>query len=366
MMTLDTFPRTALDPARTTGLILCGMGGPDRPEAVRPFLRNLFRDPLIFPAPRLVAGIAGRLIAWKRAPEVRRRYAMISEHSSTPQLPTTRKQAAYLAEKISATGRKTLPGAAMRYWNPFPGQTVAELMGAGARQFLIVPTYPQYSGATNGSTIRFVMDSLEKIVPDAPVHVVADWHLLPGFIEALARPVIAQLTRWADEGVASGECAILYTAHSLPESFIRQGDPYLERTRATVRAAHDLMLKVLEAAENSAWLAGVTGGTEPRLCFQSKIGPIAWIGPRINEEVPRLAKSGIRRLLVQPVSFTCEHIETLLELDIELKAQALDLGIGDFQRGAALNLNEIWLDSLADHLIDEAFSTEVGRIGPEV
>ena len=365
MMAIDTFPRSALDPARTTGLILCGMGGPDRPEAVQPFLRNLFADPLIFPAPRLIAGIAGRLIAWKRAPEARRRYALISEDSATPQLPTTRKQAKYLAEKISETGRGTLPGVAMRYWHPFPGETVAELMGAGARQFLLVPTYPQYSGATNGSTILFVMAALEKIVPDAAVYVVTDWHLLPGFIEALARPVVAQLTRRVDEGVDPGECALLYVAHSLPESFIRKGDPYLEKTQATVNAVHELVVKALGAAENAAWLDRVAGGPKPRLCFQSKVGPIAWLGPHIDEEVIRLANSGTRHLLVQPVSFTCEHIEPLLDIDIELKAQALNLGIEDFQRGAALNLNEIWLDSLADHLIDEAFSVEVGRIGPE-
>jgi ferrochelatase len=366
MIAIDTFPRAALDPARTTGLIMCGMGGPDRPESVQPFLRNLFRDPNIFPLPRLVAGIVGRFIAWKRAPEVRQRYAMISEDSSTPQLPTTRKQAAYLAERISESGRGTLPGVAMRYWNPFPDETVAELMGTGARQFLIVPAYPQYSGATNGSTIRFVMDALGKIAPDAPVHVVSDWHLLPGFIEALARPVIAQLTRWADDQVDPGECALLYVAHSLPESFIRKGDPYLERTQATVNAVHERVMKVLGAAENASWLERVNGGAEPGLCFQSKVGPIKWLGPQIEDEVPRLARAGTRRLLVQPVSFTCEHIETLLELDIELKTQAIDLGIEDFHRGSALNLNEIWLDSLADHLKDEAFSAEVGRIGPEV
>ncbi|MCK9995789.1 MAG: ferrochelatase [Candidatus Krumholzibacteria bacterium] len=366
MMTIDTFPRAALDPARTTGLIMCGMGGPDGPEAVQPFLRNLFRDPNIFPAPRLVAGIAGRFIAWKRAPKVRERYAMISEDSSTPQLPTTRKQAVYLAEKISETGRGTLPGVAMRYWDPFPDQTVAELMKAGARQFLIVPTFPQYSGATNGSTIRFVLDALGKIAPNAPVHVVPDWHLLPGFIEAVARPVITQLTCWADDRIDPGECALLYVAHSLPESFIRKGDPYLDRTRATVNAVHQLVTKILGAAENGAWLNRVNGGAKPELCFQSKVGPVKWLGPQIENEVSRLARAGARRLLVQPVSFTCEHIETLLELDIELKARAIDLGVEDFHRGPALNLNGIWLDSLADHMMDEAFSTEVGRIGPEV
>jgi len=360
MMAIETFPQAALDPFRTTGLILCGMGGPDRPEAVQPFLRNLFADPLIFPVPRLFAGIAGRLIAWKRAPAVRQRYAMISEDSSTPQLPTTRKQASYLAEKISDTGRGTLPGVAMRYWNPFPNEAVAELMGAGARQFLIVPTYPQYSGATNGSIIRYVMDALEKIVPEAPIHVVADWHLVSGFVEALARPVIAQLTRWADDKLDPRQCALQYVAHSLPESFIRKGDPYLERTQATVSAVHVLVKKALDPVENGSWLKGVDGGREPHLSFQSKVGPTAWVGPQIGEQVTRLAREGTRRLMVQPVSFTCEHIETLLELDIELKTLALELGMVEFQRGAALNLNETWLDSLASHLIDEAFPVEVG------
>jgi ferrochelatase len=366
MTVIDTFPQAALVPSRITGLILCGMGGPDRPEAVQPFLRNLFADPLIFPVPRPFSWIAGRIIAWKRAPEVRERYAMISEDSSTPQLPTTRKQAAYLAERISSGGRNTLPGVAMRYWDPFPLEAVAELMGSGAVQFLVVPTYPQYSRATGGSTIRFVLDALDKIVPEAPVHVVADWHLLPGFIDALARPVISRLTRWANEKRDPRRCAVQYVAHSLPESFIRKGDPYLERTRETVNAVHDLVSKVLVAAENGPWLEAVDGGIEPRLSFQSKVGPIAWLGPQIDEEVPRLAREGIENLLVQPVSFTCDHIETLLELDIELKAQALDLGIEDFHRGAALNLNENWLDSLADHLVAQAFSTEVGRIGPDV
>ncbi len=364
MTAIETFPQAKLDPSRTTGLILCGMGGPDRPEAVQPFLRNLFADPLIFPVPRLFAGIAGRLIAWKRAPVVRKRYAMISADSSTPQLPTTKRQAAYLAGRISESGRGALPGVAMRYWDPYPEATVAELMSAGANQFLVVPTYPQYSGATNGSTIRFVLDTLEKNAPDARVNVVADWHLLPGFIEALAWPVITQLSQWAAAEVDPGECALLYVAHSLPESFIRKGDPYLDRTRATVNAVHQKVKKVLEAAGKGPWLDKISGGIQPGLCFQSKVGPIAWLGPQISEEVPFIAENGVRRLMVQPVSFTCEQIETLLELDIQLKDQALEVGIEEFHRGAALNLNEVWLDSLADHLIDTAFSPEVGKLGP--
>jgi ferrochelatase len=189
--------------------------------------------------------------------------------------------------------------------------------------------------------------------------VVADWHLVPGFLAALAGPVSERLTRWAEEGAPPEECALQYVAHSLPESFIQKGDPYLDRTRATVQAVHTLVRNTLDERGHSGWLDQVAGGDQPSLSFQSKVGPIAWLGPQIDEEVPRLARSGIRRLFVQPVSFTCEHIETLLELDVELKEQATSLGIVEFGRGAALNLNETWLDSLADHLIAAAFGPEV-------
>jgi ferrochelatase len=362
---METFPREKLDPKRTTGLILCGMGGPDGPDAVQPFLRNLFQDPLIFPVPRLVAGLAGRLIAWRRAPEVRERYAMVSEDSATPQLPTTIRQAELLAARMNEAGRPTVAGVAMRYWDPFPDQTVAELMGEGARQFLIVPTYPQYSGATNGSTIDYVLDSLARITPGATVNVVADWNLLPGFIESLARPASERISAWADDGLDPERCSLVYVAHSLPMSFIKKGDPYLLRTQETIKAVHDKVTARMAALGRSEWFdALLAGGREPCLTFQSKVGPIAWLGPQIDQEVPRLGAEGCRHLMVQPVSFTCEHIETLLELDIELKEEAAAAGIADFNRGAALNLDPVWLDSLAEELLENSFAPEVDSFVP--
>jgi len=186
------------------------------------------------------------------------------------------------------------------------------------------------------------------------VHVLADWYLLPGYVDALAQPVIQQLSGWAENGVDARECVLLYVAHSLPESFIRRGDPYLDRTRASVSAVHRQASRALEKTYPS-WLTNLTGGAEPSLVFQSKVGPIRWIGPQISEEVPRLAAAGGRRLMVQPVSFTCEHIETMLELDIELKEQARNDGVIEFRRGSTLNLNTTWLDSLANHLVAVAF-----------
>ncbi len=360
---LDRYDRQRLDPGLTTGLILCGMGGPDGPHAVEPFLRNLFADPEILPMPRLVARFVGRRIASRRAPKVARDYARITRDSVTPQLAITRRQATRLATALSAGGRPTLPGIAMRYWDPYPEQTAAELMGSGAQQFLLVPMYPQFSWATNGSTLDFVLAGLQRVAPEAPVHVVPDWHLLPGYIEALARPVIRNLSIWARADVDPRQAGLFYVAHSLPESFVKKGDPYLARTRETVHAVHEVVSRVLQAAEFGPWLdVLLAGGREPKLVFQSKVGPVKWVGPEIAEETPRLAREGLRSLFVQPVSFTCEHIETLLELGIDLKDTAHAAGIVDFRRGPALNLNRVWLDDLATHLVQDAFLPEVGRL----
>ena len=360
---LDKYPRHRLDPARTTGLILCGMGGPDGPDAVEPFLRNLFADPEIFPLPRIIAGFVGRRIAKKRAPMVRKNYAAISKDSVTPQLGITRRQADYLADSLTVGGRQTLPGIAMRYWHPYPDQTAAELMGEGAEQFLVVPAYPQFSWATNGSTLDFVLEGLQRVAPEAPVHVITDWHLLPGYIDALARPVIRNLTAWAREDRDPRQTGLFYVAHSMPEKFIQKGDPYLDRTRETVAAVHEVVTRVMRAAEFGPWLdVLMAGGKEPKLVFQSKVGPIKWLGPEVAEETPRLIGEGLRSLFVQPVSFTCEHVETMLELGVELKKTAEKAGLADFKRGPALNLNRTWLDSLAVLLTEQAFSPEVGRI----
>ncbi len=350
------YQATRLDPARRTGLILTGMGGPDGPDAVEPFLRNLFRDPQIFPVPPALAPVIGWAIARKRSPEVRKRYAMVSPDSVTPQLGTTRRQGELLAQRLRDGGYEVAPDIAMRYWRPFPDETVARLMRGGAEQYIVVPMYPQFSAATNGSTLDFVLDSLKRITPTSPVHVVADWHLLPGFIDALAAPAAAHLLEWAKAGEDPKASALLYVAHSLPYSFIQRGDCYEERTLATVAAVHAKVTAALDAAGYREWRRGLmAGGDTPSVTFQSRVGPVRWLEPNVEAETKRIAGAGCRRLFVQPVSFTCEHIETLLELDVELRETAEKAGLHGFARGAALNEDAGWLDSLAAHLAAAAF-----------
>lgn len=348
-----------LDPERTTGLVLCGMGGPDGPDDVRPFLQNLFSDPRIIPVPRFIAPLLARLIARRRAPAVRERYASIGHGGGSPQLDWTRRQAAALVDAANGAGRRWVGRPAMRYWHPYPDASIRELLDEGAEQFLVVPTYPQFSDATNGSTLSFVGDALARLAPDAAVHVVTDWHLLPGFVTALADATTPTLAAWADADHDPADCGLLYVAHSLPEKFVAAGDPYLSQTRATVAAVHAETRRRL--ADRADWLDRMPGGVDPLLAFQSRVGPIKWLGPDVPDETSRLAQSGCRHLHVQPVSFTCEHIETLHELDIELRGIAETGGVTEFSRGSALNLNETWLASLASHLIATAYG-EVAHV----
>jgi len=354
-----TFPSAPLDPGRRTGLILCGMGGPDGPEAVEPFLRNLFSDPMIFPLPRPVSGLLGRLIARIRTPGVRKRYLAINPEGRTPQLDTTLAQSRALAERLTAAGLPTEPGMAMRYWRPWPDDTIREQQAAGCEQFLLLPTYPQYSCATNGATLGFVTEALERVAPGRPVHAIVDWPLQEGFVDALAAPVAATVGAWATAGHDPAECAVLYVAHSLPMKYVDGGDPYDRRTDLTVTEVHARASRTVAGAGHAAFLERIDGGPVPRLAYQSRVGPIKWLGPEITLEVERLAAAGIRRLHVQPVSFTCEHIETLMELDVELRDDAAKSGITDFRRGAALNLDPGWLDSMARDLAAAAFMPEV-------
>jgi protoporphyrin/coproporphyrin ferrochelatase len=352
---LRDFPQALLDPSLKTGLILCGMGGPDGPESVEPFLRNLFRDPAIMPMPRFISQPLGWFIARRRSPSAIQRYLQVSPDGVSPQIETTGRQATLLADRLCATGLATTGTIAMRYWRPWPETAINHLLQKGAQQFLVVPTYPQYAAATTGSTLDFVIDKLSEIAPDKSVHVLPHWHLLPGYVQASADQATGLIEGLKAEGAAPEKTALLYVAHSLPESHIKKGDPYLDQTKASVAAIHRAVMATINQSVSGDYVNQTMTGSTAHLAFQSKVGPVSWIGPNITSEVTRLGALGCRHLVVQPVSFTCEHVETIVELDDELKALATQSGITDFRRGSALNTNSGWLDSLAGELGHRAF-----------
>ena len=347
------FRQDKLDPARRTGLVLCGMGGPDGPDAVEPFLRNLFSDKQIIPAPRPFRDLIGRLIARARTPKVRARYAEIDPGGGSPQLDWTRKQAAYLAGALDRTGRPAAPLVAMRYWHPFPDEMLDAAVEAGAEQFLVVPAYPQYAEVTSGNILMRVQEAIARRRPDASVHVLPDWHRLPGFLATLADHAAGVIDDWRAAKADPSACAMIFVAHSLPMREIRRGDPYPAQTAASLQGVHDLLADRYDA---DPWWREMPGGGRPLLAYQSRVGPVEWLGPNIVDEVRRLAAAGCRNLLVAPLSFTCEHIETLHELDIELRETAEEAGVTDYRRAEALNMDATWLDSLAGHLDASAFS----------
>lgn len=353
------YPFERLDAGKRTGLVFCGMGGPDSQQAVRPFLRNLFSDPAILPVPRLLSPLVGQLMSIRRAPSARKRYLQVSADGVTPQLATTLAQAEAVAQMLSEKGAPCMGSMAMRYWHPYPAETLKELVKRGAEQFLLVPTYPQYSCATTGSTLKFVLDAMPVAAAGKPVHVLSEWPLLPGFLDVLSHASTEALKGFARRGLPPEACALLYVAHSLPQKMVDQGDPYLEQTLSTVQAVQQKVQTTLTAAGHGQWTQRAAGTSRPLLTFQSRVGPIKWLGPEVTETVRQLAAGGCRHLHVQPVSFTCEHVETLLELDVELKSDAMAAGIQTFSRGSALNLQSSWLQSLTEELLRRSFKPEV-------
>jgi protoporphyrin/coproporphyrin ferrochelatase len=342
-----------LDPARPTGLLLAGMGGPDGAAAVEPFLRNLFADPAMIPLPSCLARPLGAFVSRRRSATVRERYREMGLGGASPQLEWTLRQGRALEERLRVRGLELSCAPAMRYWHPYAAESVHELLEEGVEQFLILPTYPQYAMPTTGSSLLDACAALTAAAPEAPISLLPDWHLLPGYLDALAEHAAAQLVDWAEEDLDPARCALLYTAHSLPERVLRQGDPYERQVRATVRAAHARLHERM--SQYGDWLDALPGGDPGRLVFQSKVGPMRWLGPELGNSARELVAQGCRHLLVQPVSFCCEHIETLHELDIELAIDLKTRGLEEFRRGSALNLNAAWLDSLANRLFEGCF-----------
>lgn len=308
------------------GVVLFQLGGPDSPEAVEPFLYNLFRDPEIidFPLARLARRPLARLIAARRAARVAEHYAAIGGRSPLPEL--TRLQAAALETEL----RRDLDARvviAMRYWRPFTSEAVAELERFAPDQIVLLPLYPQYSKTTTGSSLK---EWARCFSPDGrrpPVHVIREYHDDPGYIEALAAAVDAALAGFPETAGVD----VVFSAHSVPLEVIAAGDPYQRQVERTVE------------------LVWARGGWPARrhLAWQSKVGPSKWLRPTLREALERLGRAGSRNVLVVPVSFVSDHIETLYEIGIEHRALARRLGIADFRMMPGLNDSPRFVAALA-------------------
>lgn len=305
------------------------MGGPDSLEAVRPFLLNLFSDrEIIKIGPAWLQPLIARMIVRRRTPAVMEKYREIG--GSSPIQKLTRAQADALSAQLGIPCH-----VGMRYWHPFTAETLARLRKTGVRKLVALSLYPHYSRATSGSSFNDLTRCLADLDSDLEVVRVPHFYDHPLYIDALAEKVEAGLASFPDRTGAQ----LLFSAHSLPQSFIDEGDPYLEQIQATVRL-------VMERFE----------GVQHRLAFQSRAGPVKWLDPSTDDTLKELAASGCRSLLVVPLSFVSDHIETLHEIDIEYAAEAHKLGISDFRRTESLNSSPAFISCLTE-LVRQALET---------
>ncbi|MBU4434273.1 MAG: ferrochelatase [Alphaproteobacteria bacterium] len=312
-----------MNPRRKIAVVLFNLGGPDGPDAVRPFLFNLFRDEAIIGAPAIIRYPIAALISTTREKSAKANYAIMG--GGSPLLPETEKQAAALEADLA----KALPDAdtkcfiAMRYWKPLTEQTAKAVKAWAPDEIVLLPLYPHFSTTTTGSSLKAWNKAYRG---GGRTHTVCCYPTDDALIETHA-----QLIREAYEKAGSPKPArLLFSAHGLPEKVILAGDPYQKQIEATAAAV----------------AARLGDGWDWKVSYQSRVGPLKWIGPSTDDEIRAASQQGLA-LIVTPIAFVSEHIETLVELDHEYRELAVENGCPAYIRVAALGVTPSFIDGLA-------------------
>ena len=311
---------------KKVGVVLFQLGGPDSPSAVEPFLYNLFCDPDIidFFGAWFARRPLARYIARNRAGVVREHYDAIGGHSPIRLLTERQARAleAALAPQIDA---KCF--IAMRYWNPLTAAAVAEVNAWNARELVLLPLYPQYSFATTSSSLKEWKRLYHPNGNTPRSHTVEKFFDHPLYIQSVAEKISLTLTHFDNPDRAH----IVFSAHGLPLSLIERGDPYAKQVEETVRLV----------MQRGGWKNPHT------LSYQSKVGRRKWLSPSLVETIDRLARAGEKNLLIVPIAFVTEHIETLHEINIEAREQAHKLGVAQFEMMPAVGDSPTFIAALA-------------------
>ena len=305
-------------------VVLFQLGGPDSQAAVEPFLYNLFCDPDIinFPGSFLARKPLAKLISTTRSKTVRQHYAEIGGGSPIRRLTERQARALDAALRVHISARVTV---AMRYWHPDTEEAVAALESMPFDELVLLPLYPHYSFATTGSSLK---EWNRQYNAKVPVHVIDHFFDHPDYIAGIVERINGILNQLPNPE----EVHLVFSAHGLPMALVGKGDPYPQHIEATVRLVREL----------GAW------GNPHVLCFQSKVGPQKWLQPSLTGTIEKMARDGIKRMLVIPISFLTEHIETLHEINIEAREHAESLGVTDYHMMPALNDSPLLIRALAD------------------
>ena len=303
-------------------VVLFNLGGPDSPAAVRPFLFNLFNDAAIITLAQPLRAMIAGLIAWRRAPTARAIYDRIG--GASPILANTEQQAGALEQALGSDHRVFV---AMRYWRPDTLAAATAVKAWGPDEIVLLPLYPQYSTTTTGSSLAAWRRAAKAVGLAAPSTAPCCYPDDAGFIATMAEGIGAALAQWP----AGTTPRVLLSAHGLPEKIVAAGDPYrwqVERTAAALRAA--LGRPDLDTV----------------VCYQSRVGPLAWIGPATDAEIRRAGREGVG-LIVVPIAFVSEHSETLVELDIDYRHLARSAGVPRYIRVATVGSAPSFIAGLA-------------------
>jgi ferrochelatase len=315
-------------------IVLFNLGGPDGPAAVRPFLANLFRDPAIIGLPAVVRHPLAAWIAKRREKAAQANYDLMG--GASPLLPETEAQAQALEARLKTLAPQDEVRAfiAMRYWKPFAAETAKAVAAFAPDEIVLLPLYPQYSTTTTGSSLK---DWEAAYTGPGRARAVCCYPTADGMVEA---HVLAIRRVWAQAGSPS-KLRLLFSAHGLPQKIVDAGDPYQAQVEAT-------------AARIAARLPELP---DWQVCYQSRVGPLKWLSPSTDAEIRRAGAEG-RGVLVAPIAFVSEHVETLVELDHDYARLANEVGATPYLRAPTPGVSEPFIDDLA-----QAALAALGRAG---
>ena len=316
------------------GVLLLNLGGPDKLEDVGPFLYNLFSDPEII---RLPFSWMQKPLAWfiakRREKTSQANYKEIG--GGSPLRRMTEEQGEAIKAQLGKLGQEANIYVGMRYWHPYTEEAIAQLTQDNIDKLVILPLYPQFSISTSGSSFR-LLEQLWKENPklqNLEYTVIASWYKEPGYLQAMAELIIGELEKFPHPD----DVHIFFSAHGVPRSYVEEaGDPYQQE----IEECTYLIMQTLDRANPHT------------LAYQSRVGPVEWLQPYTEDALKELGAKGVKDLVVVPISFVSEHIETLQEIDIEYREIAEEAGIHNFGRVPAPNTNPVFIKALSDLIID--------------
>jgi len=316
------------------GVLLLNLGGPDKLEDVGPFLYNLFSDPEIIRLPlQWMQKPLAWFIATRRAKTSQENYKQIG--GGSPLRRITEAQGQALQDKLAVLGQEAKIYVGMRYWHPYTEEAIALIAQDNIDKLVILPLYPQFSISTSGSSFRL----LEKLWQQEPklqqldYTIIPSWYKQPTYLQAMAQSIAQEL----DKLDQPDQAHIFFSAHGVPKSYVEEaGDPYQQE----IEECTHLIMQTLNRSNLHT------------LAYQSRVGPVEWLQPYTDDAIKELGAKGVTDLVVVPISFVSEHIETLQEIDIEYREIAEDSGIHNFYRVPAPNIHPLFIQALAELVID--------------